>query len=77
MKLEEAEAIANILECEGYDDEHSFLEDYAFQSVVPGCCMNPDCGWVKTSCEPDLTKGWCEGCDKQTVSSAMILMGLI
>ena len=69
--------IESILESEGYDTIEDFLEDYAFESVVPGKCMNEACGWVITLCEPDLTNGWCEGCGQQTVKSSLVLIGIV
>lgn len=69
--------IQDILDDEGYTDVAAFLEDYAYESVVPGKCMSAECGWVITRCEPDLTNGWCEGCGQQTVKSSLVLIGIV
>lgn len=47
------------------------LEAYSTNSVCPGICTTPGCGY---SCE---TEGYCELCKKGTVKSAMILAGII
>ena len=75
--LQTEASIQAILDDEGYEDVDSFLEDYALESVVPGRCMNEECGGVITRCEPDLEDGWCEGCGQKTVKSALILIGII
>lgn len=64
-----------LLEIEGLDFE-SAMEQYGLESVVPGICMNPDCTYT-TDVEPDCTKGYCEDCGTQSISSLNILMGII
>jgi len=45
-------------------------------SVCPGICMTEGCDYT-IEVEPDCREGWCEVCAKGTVSSALILAGLI
>ncbi len=39
-------------------------------------CMNLTCDYT-TEMEPDQERGWCEGCNANTVVSAAILAGVI
>jgi hypothetical protein len=61
---------------EGYEDVMEFLEVCCSDSVVPGICRNPNCDY-STGVEPDSASGWCENCNTNTVSSALILAGII
>jgi len=54
----------------------SFIEEYALESVVPGICMNPDCGFT-ARVEPDQREGGCEECRTPSVRSGIVLAGLI
>jgi hypothetical protein len=52
------------------------LEQGTFDGVCKGICMNPECEHT-TDVEPDQDKGWCETCGTNTVTSALMLAGLI
>lgn len=52
------------------------IETYSLDSVSPGICMNPECTYT-TEYEPDQREGWCEECDTQSVTSALVLAGII
>lgn len=58
----------------GHDDIMEFLESECQDGVCPAIC---------TSCqhtaegEPDLDRGWCEGCGQQTLKSALVIAGVI
>ena len=54
--------------------EMDMLGRATFDGVAPGIC--PECGYTGTT-EPDQTKGYCEGCGKQTVQSCLVLAGII
>jgi hypothetical protein len=54
----------------------AFVEEYALDDVVPGICMNPDCGYT-TEVEPDQREGWCKECETRSVRSGISLSGLI
>lgn len=60
----------------GYVDPEDLAEDYIFDGVCPAICMNADCDY-STEMEPDQDHGWCECCGTNTLSSALILMGVI
>jgi len=72
----EQDLIQQLVEIEGFDNDMEMFEAYMTDSVCPGICVTPGCGY---SCEtePDQTEGWCEECQKGTVKSAMILAGII
>lgn len=57
-------------------DRTSLVEDYALDSVVPGICMNDGCDYTGQF-EPDQDGGWCEECQMRSVTSALVLAGLI
>jgi hypothetical protein len=52
------------------------LEDAAMDSVVPGICTNDGCDNI-TEAEPDQDAGWCDDCHTGTVTSILILTGVI
>lgn len=65
-----------LAEIEGFDSFEELVEEFAFDSVVPGICMNPGCDYT-TNVEPDQEHGWCEFCDTQTVTSCLCLAGVV
>ncbi len=56
--------------------EDEFVREYAFESVAPGICMAGDSEY-STDVEPDQTRGWCEACGTQSVTSGLVLAGMI
>lgn len=66
--------LAELVKAEGFASSHDLAEAYIMDSLVPGICR--ECGYT-THYEPDSTRGWCEVCDKGTVVSALVLMGII
>lgn len=52
------------------------LKEGTFDNVAMGICTNPDCNYT-TQVEPDQDKGYCEVCNTQTVSSCLVLAGII
>ncbi len=68
--------LQQLAEIEGFEDDLELLEAYGIDSVCPGICTTPGCGYT-TEVEPDCQEGWCEECQKGTVKSAMILAGII
>lgn len=63
-------------EIEGYTNNLEFLKRETFDSVCAGICTNPDCDY-SCNVEPDQDKGWCEECETNTVTSSLMLAGLI
>lgn len=72
IRRSKLEALAEMLEMSA--DE--LLEGAAFDSVVPGICTNDGCDFTGEY-EPDQDAGWCQVCDTGTVTSALILAGVI
>lgn len=53
-----------------------FTEEFFLSDVVPGICMNPDCSAME-EVEPDEREGWCGDCGMRSITSGLILAGLI
>lgn len=52
------------------------LKEGTYDSICMGICTNPDCNYT-TQVEPDQDKGYCEVCNTQSVSSCLVLAGII
>jgi len=52
------------------------LAEAATKTAVPGICINEDCSYT-CDVEPDQTQGHCENCNTKTVSSCLVLAGMI
>lgn len=52
------------------------LEEFGSESFVPAICMNDGCEYT-TEYEPDQREGWCGRCSTGSVTSALILAGMI
>ena len=65
-----------LIEIEGYGSLEQLAEAVFSDSVAPGICMNAGCDFT-TEVEPDQNRGWCEQCSTNTVTSAVVLAGLI
>ncbi len=61
---------------EGFKTVDALLSAYVIESVAPGICINPGCGYI-TEVEPDCRDGWCAECETQTVQSAFVLAEVI
>jgi len=51
------------------------LESFTYEGLSEGLCGA--CGEVSGNHEPDATNNWCPCCDKQKVTSALVLAGII
>lgn len=67
--------IAQLARIEGADPME-LAEMATFDSVAAGICVNPGCDYT-TNVEPDSDSGWCENCGTNTVTSILMLMGII
>jgi len=65
-----------LAETEGYADVMNFLEDHAQGSIVPAICMAPDCDHT-ADFEPDQRAGFCELCGRASVTSGLVIAGMI
>jgi hypothetical protein len=52
------------------------LIEWGLDSLVPAICMNPGCDYT-TEYEPDQRAGWCEACGTASVTSFLVLLGLL
>ena len=75
-RVSKADKLKEIAAQEGYEDIMDYLEDEGMDSIITGICMTADCDYT-TGVEPDQDRGWCEECEKGTVQSALVLMGII
>ena len=73
-------AMENKLEilCEeyGFDDALELCEEFFNEGCVPAICFSKNCD-ATFEYEPDCQRGYCEECGKNSVISAMILLGVI
>lgn len=74
--MAEQEKLERLTRIEGFGDSMDLLAASMFDSVSAGICTNADCDFT-TTVEPDQSEGWCEECEDTTVSSALVLAGII
>ncbi len=67
--------LKQLAEIEGMG-EMELLEEATFDSVAAGICINDGCDYT-CGVEPDSSSGWCEVCETGTVTSCLVLAGLI
>ncbi len=67
--------LQKLCEIEGLSYEE-LIDKATYDAVVKGICMNPGCSYT-TDVEPDQTEGYCEVCGSQTVTSCLVLAGII
>jgi hypothetical protein len=69
--------LAKLLEIEGYpNDPWAFAEAFVTDSVCPAICMSDECDHT-TELEPDQNQGYCDECHTNTMTSGLLLMGLV
>jgi hypothetical protein len=71
-----ATKLMKLCEAEGFDRLDDLLKLSVADSVCPAICMTEGCDHT-TEMEPDQTEGYCEVCGGNTVTSVLILAGLI
>jgi hypothetical protein len=71
-----AAKLMKLCDLEGYKRLNDFLKASARDSVYPAICMTEGCDYT-TEMEPDQDAGYCEACGGYTVTSALVLAGLI
>ena len=67
--------LEKLAELEGMD-EIEMLEQGTFDSVAAGICTTEGCEFT-IEVEPDQDAGWCDNCEAGTVSSCLVLAGII
>jgi histidinol-phosphate/aromatic aminotransferase/cobyric acid decarboxylase-like protein len=71
--------LAKLVELEGFEDENGLFAAAIADSVSTAICCNPanpDCNYT-AEMEPDQDRGWCEGCERGTLVSGLVLGGII
>ena len=68
--------LMRLCDLEGYKCLNDLLEASVVDSVCPSICMTEGCDYT-TEMEPDQDAGYCEACGGNTVTSALVLAGLI
>jgi len=69
------EKLEHLAEAYGLTVEE-MLAEYGTDSVVPGICMNRGCDYTD-ELEPDQQEGRCDVCGTNTVTSLLVLLGVI
>ena len=71
-----AAKLMKLCEMEGFRPLDQLLRQTAADSLCPAICMTEGCDHT-TEMEPDQDRGYCEACGGNTVTSALVLAGLI
>jgi hypothetical protein len=71
-----AAKLMKLCDLEGFDSLDDLLQAAVIDSVCPAICMTDGCDYT-TEMEPDQDQGFCEACGGNTVTSALVLAGLI
>jgi hypothetical protein len=71
-----AAKLMKLCDLEGYKRLHDLLKASVSDSLCPAICMTEGCDYT-TEMEPDQDAGYCEACGGNTVTSALVLAGLI
>ncbi len=71
-----AAKLMKLCEMEGFKILDQLLRQTATDSICPAICMTEGCDHT-TEMEPDQAHGYCEACGANTVTSALVLAGLI
>ena len=71
-----AKKLIKLCEVEGYTNALDLVEAVWCDSVCPAICMTEGCNYT-AEMEPDQQEGYCEACGGNTLTSALILAGLI
>ena len=71
-----AAKLMRLCERAGFEKVEEILFASVTDSVCPAICMTEGCDYT-TEMEPDQDAGHCEACGGNTVTSALVLAGLI
>ena len=71
-----AAKLMKLCEAEGFASFDDLLEVAASDSVCPAICMTEGCDYT-TEMESDQDEGYCEACGGNTVTSVLVLAGMI
>ena len=68
--------IDRLAEIEGFNSVDEMLNVAVHEDLVYGICTNKGCDYTMHT-EPDCEFGYCEDCSTNTISSSLVLEGLI
>jgi hypothetical protein len=68
--------LRTLVEAEGFASLDELLAAVITDSVCPAICTAEGCSYT-CEMESDQDRGWCEACGRNTMQSALILVGLI
>ena len=68
--------LMKLCELEGFEKVEDILFKSITDSVCPAICMTEGCDYT-TEMEKDQDAGYCEACGGNTVTSVLVLAGLI
>ena len=71
-----AQKLMKLCEVEGFKNPLDLAHAFICDSVCPAICLTEGCDHT-AEMEPDQREGYCEACGGNTVTSALILAGLI
>ena len=73
--IKSANKLNVLLKEEGLTEEE-LMRQGVFDSLVPGICMNDTCN-ATYDYEPDCRRGWCYECETNSVTSGLVLLGVM
>jgi len=71
-----AAKLMKLCDAAGYGNLENLLKASVVDSMCPAICMTEGCDYT-TDMESDQDEGYCEACGGNTVTSALVLAGLI
>ena len=71
-----AAKLMKLCDREGFKSLNALLKASVADSICPAICMTEGCDYT-TEMESDQDAGYCEACGGNTVTSALVLAGLI
>ena len=71
-----AAKLMTLCDLEGFKSLNDLLKAAAADSVCPAICMTEGCDHI-AKYEKDQDEGYCEACGGNTVTSALVLAGII
>jgi hypothetical protein len=71
-----AAKLMTLCDREGFKSLKALLKASAADNICPAICMTEGCNYT-TEMESDQDDGYCEACGGNTVTSALVLAGLI
>jgi hypothetical protein len=73
---QKAKKLMKLCDLEGYKRVHDLINAPMWDNICPAICMTEGCDYT-TEMESDQDAGYCEACGGNTVTSALVLAGVI